>query len=544
MKFINTVIWLLWCCVLLNLHGGINRLWGQTLPVSYLSATVDGDPSEWNSNSFSSELYKSSDPSKEAMADLYLRYDAASDILYGLVTPKSGYVLYYNNDNDAVIEINGVTIDPSCENNGDPSTDFYWINLGFDGDNKHAEGFEASVNLAEGTYPFTIEVRVQVENNNKKQKCGLDAVDLTLSPSYDYSNAPYPPYDSAANVINPTDLYMGTMVDAEDGITFLKNGIPLDIVSLAKGDTFQINISCMNYSGKGIKFAAWIDYNGDGQFTNNEKIITKVFNSQNSQQSWTSDDIIIERNEEYLESETTYGRFRIEDIAGDVQSTGIGGTGEVEDYMIFMDEPTDPVAVSLASFTAQVKEDYVLLEWTVESEQANAGYNLYRATNNSGPWSRINRSLIPACSSTHHTMPATYSYKDTLNVLQSVFYMLEDVDLNGRTTRHSPIQLKPTKVNRESDLSPFILFPAYPNPFNPSTTLSFEIKETARVTITIFNFLGKKTRLLTDRLYTPGRHHVTWNGLDEFGNRIASGVYLARIQTDRFRDSIYLNYIK
>ena len=558
----TSIIWLLWCIILM-LHISVIAVYGQTLTVSYLSATVDGDLSEWNSNSFSSELYKSSDPGKDAFADLYLRYDAKTDLLYALVTPKSGYVLYYNNDNDAAITINGITVDPSDENSGDPAADFAWVNLGFDGDNKHAQGFEISMALAEGTHPFTADVRVQVENQNKKQNCGLNDVDLILSPLYDYSDAPSN-YQAAAHVVNANDLYLGTTVDAEsgviddgngsgddsegviddeNGIIFLKDGQPMDLVSLAKGDTFQISVNYLNFSGKTVKLVGWIDYNGDGQFSNNEKVINRVFNSQNSSQNWTSNDIIVPTDGNVLENQTTFSRFRLEDTNGDIQPSGTGGTGEVEDYKVFMDEPSDPVSITLSSFTVYPKDEYVLLQWTVENEINHAGYNLYRSSTNYGPWIRINPELIGADAFPEPQMPVTYSYRDSIISQQPVFYILEDVDLNGRTTRHPPVHLYSTGIN-ESDITEFKLHPAFPNPFNPSTTLAFQVEKTRHIVVYIYDILGRKVLTLTDRVYTPGRYELTWNGKDEYGNQLSSGLYIARMHAGTFHRIIRLNLIR
>jgi hypothetical protein len=72
----------------------------------------------------------------------------------------------------------------------------------------------------------------------------------------------------------------------------------------------------------------------------------------------------------------------------------------------------------------------------------------------------------------------------------------------------------------------------YPNPFNPSTTLSYTLAEGSKVRLSIYNVLGQEIRVLVDRGQAPGEYRVQWNGRNEFGQNVASGIYFARIVTD------------
>jgi hypothetical protein len=71
---------------------------------------------------------------------------------------------------------------------------------------------------------------------------------------------------------------------------------------------------------------------------------------------------------------------------------------------------------------------------------------------------------------------------------------------------------------------------AYPNPFNPSTTIRFTAPEAASVTLQIFNIRGELVRTLVDRDFNAGVHEQRWNGRDDFGRRVASGVYFYRLR--------------
>jgi len=83
----------------------------------------------------------------------------------------------------------------------------------------------------------------------------------------------------------------------------------------------------------------------------------------------------------------------------------------------------------------------------------------------------------------------------------------------------------------EEEVLPFTysLGQNYPNPFNPSTVISYSIAEASPVRIEVFNILGRRVRLLLDRALAAGSYEVMWNGIDDQGNPVSSGVYLYRI---------------
>ncbi len=77
----------------------------------------------------------------------------------------------------------------------------------------------------------------------------------------------------------------------------------------------------------------------------------------------------------------------------------------------------------------------------------------------------------------------------------------------------------------------------YPNPFNPSTQISFSVPAPTHVTVEVYNILGKKVATVFDDMAAAGENTVTWNGSDQNGNNVASGVYFYRMQADNFVES-------
>jgi Tol biopolymer transport system component len=76
----------------------------------------------------------------------------------------------------------------------------------------------------------------------------------------------------------------------------------------------------------------------------------------------------------------------------------------------------------------------------------------------------------------------------------------------------------------------FALLGNYPNPFNPSTTIQFSLKTAGKVNLSVYNAAGQKIReLVPNAVMTPGVHHVLWDGRDDSGRPVSSGVYFTRL---------------
>jgi hypothetical protein len=91
-------------------------------------------------------------------------------------------------------------------------------------------------------------------------------------------------------------------------------------------------------------------------------------------------------------------------------------------------------------------------------------------------------------------------------------------NLSGTTTRVGP---QPAAFELRS----------FPNPFNPETSIEYELPQSGHVTLRVYAVDGSVVQLLADEVQTAGVHRVTWNGRDRSGARAASGVYMLRIES-------------
>ena len=94
------------------------------------------------------------------------------------------------------------------------------------------------------------------------------------------------------------------------------------------------------------------------------------------------------------------------------------------------------------------------------------------------------------------------------------------------------------KSDKTTIPSQFNLNQNYPNPFNPSTTIEFSIQNDSKVELTIYNIKGQKVKTLANDQYTKGNHSAIWNGDEESGKVVSSGIYLYKLNINGKTESI------
>jgi hypothetical protein len=98
---------------------------------------------------------------------------------------------------------------------------------------------------------------------------------------------------------------------------------------------------------------------------------------------------------------------------------------------------------------------------------------------------------------------------------------------------------KPVDVQEEENLRPhsFELFQNYPNPFNPTTSIKFSLLKSGHVILDIYNILGRRVLTLVNEELPAGYKLVTWDGKDNSGNEVASGVYFYKLKAGDFSET-------
>jgi len=191
---------------------------------------------------------------------------------------------------------------------------------------------------------------------------------------------------------------------------------------------------------------------------------------------------------------------------------------------------TTPVPVELTSFTANVRENKVMLEWLTATEVNNYGFEVERA--------RLRPSEPDFAEASWETLgfveghgnsnsPKEYSYTDKNPLGGSVFiYRLKQIDNDGTYEYSDEIEVEiiPTE---------FALYQNYPNPFNPGTKIRYQLPQESKVIIKLYDILGSEVITLLNEKKESGVYEVDFNSQSTAGG-LPSGTYIYSMVADGF----------
>ena len=90
-------------------------------------------------------------------------------------------------------------------------------------------------------------------------------------------------------------------------------------------------------------------------------------------------------------------------------------------------------------------------------------------------------------------------------------------------------ELSVTELEHITNITSFSLFQNYPNPFNPKTNITFELNQSGRASVDIFNVKGQLVKTLIDNHLYGGKHNVVWDGSDAENKQVGSAMYFYRV---------------
>ncbi len=221
--------------------------------------------------------------------------------------------------------------------------------------------------------------------------------------------------------------------------------------------------------------------------------------------------------------------------------------GVIYEAKIGIDDTSLPI--ELASFTADIFKNNVLLEWITESEIDNIGFELMRTDEENGEYTLIvsYKDNIDLFGQGNSSVRHEYSYTDELvEPGKTYWYMLADWDIYGIRTVHGPVSV----TFHEEIVSPvaFKLHPNYPNPFNPTTNIKIEIPMLSSGSIdtklVIYNNLGQLIITLYQENLSPGTYEVQWDATTDTGNQSPAGIYFAHLRVGPYSQSIRMILLK
>jgi photosystem II stability/assembly factor-like uncharacterized protein len=183
-----------------------------------------------------------------------------------------------------------------------------------------------------------------------------------------------------------------------------------------------------------------------------------------------------------------------------------------------------PLPVELTSFDVMIESDNVILRWHTATEVNNYGFDIERkiTTNpksSESDWEKIGFAQGSGTSNRPHD----YLFTDKLLASGRYIYRLKQTDNNGAIeySKELEVAIGNPKV--------FMLSKNYPNPFNPSTTISYTVPEQVFVKIGVYDMLGRQVATLVNEQKVVGEYSIPFNA-----SNLASGLYIYRMQAGKF----------
>lgn len=217
-------------------------------------------------------------------------------------------------------------------------------------------------------------------------------------------------------------------------------------------------------------------------------------------------------------------------------------TGFAESPSFIIEDDTLPVTLSSFMAIPNLSDSNIAINWTTQSEANLVGYHIFRAEENSlSTATKVTPTIIPA---TNSQLTNNYSFNDDEVQEQITYYYWLQCLENNISDYFGPVTANIGKPNEDNEIDEIILgnglYANYPNPFNPSTMISYSIAKPGFVSIEIYNLKGQ----LIDELFSGfvqeinTKRTVVWSGLDSQGKKVASGVYFAHLKTSSFAKTI------
>ncbi|MDR3668180.1 MAG: FISUMP domain-containing protein [Ignavibacteriaceae bacterium] len=185
--------------------------------------------------------------------------------------------------------------------------------------------------------------------------------------------------------------------------------------------------------------------------------------------------------------------------------------------------------VDLTSFIATVQNNKIILKWNTATEINSSTFDIQKKISINNNWQKV--ATIKA--SGNSNLPRNYSYIDKNVEPGKYSYRLKMVDFDG-TTKYSKIIEVVVNPSVKFELSN-----AYPNPFNPTTIIHYQIPINTIVTIKLFDVLGKEIEILVNEVKPAGVYEIMLNG-----KNLSSGTYYYQMKAGNFLETKKLILLK
>jgi hypothetical protein len=154
------------------------------------------------------------------------------------------------------------------------------------------------------------------------------------------------------------------------------------------------------------------------------------------------------------------------------------------------------------------------------------GYHIYRGDDNQ--LSHAERISVNMICAQNVSSESSYQYQDSsVDTDTDYYYWLQTAEMDASIAYYGPVYVRTKNIEEDVNvtLKKTKIHNAYPNPFNPSTTISFDIAAQDNIKIDIYNVKGQLIKNLVNQVYSPCAYSIIWDGNDNDGTQCSTGVY-------------------
>jgi serine protease AprX len=191
-----------------------------------------------------------------------------------------------------------------------------------------------------------------------------------------------------------------------------------------------------------------------------------------------------------------------------------------------------PVPVELLSFNAAQSADHVILSWITATETNSYGFSIERTRENLS-FSEVG--FVNAAGNSSSIK--TYMFVDEFITSGKYYYRLKQINLDGTFKYSSQVAIT---INNPAE---FILSQNYPNPFNPSTKVKYSIPFNSNIKLVLYDVLGNKIGQIFEGIVEAGMHEAIITAND-YSDKLSSGIYFLKLETEGFQKSIKITLAK
>jgi hypothetical protein len=199
--------------------------------------------------------------------------------------------------------------------------------------------------------------------------------------------------------------------------------------------------------------------------------------------------------------------------------------------------PNPPVPIQLAMFAAALSGDGTALTWSTVSEVNNYGFYVERKAEGVAGFTGLPGAFVPGHGTT--VVPQSYHYFDNTATRGVWYYRLRQVDLDGSVSYSDAVRASSVTVMAETAPKEFALHQNHPNPFNPTTVISYALAVAGDVRLVVYDMLGREVAVLVNEEKEQGRYEVRFDA-----SQVSSGVYFYRLQSGGFVQSRRMAVLK